>query len=297
MTQANEMWSDPFPTAVAAAEPGVVRIQGHARRATTGSVWTADGLVIASQLALGDAETLRVTLAGGESRQAEWVGRDPALDLAVLRVSGPPLTPLAFAAPDALRVGQWTLALGRPGEAIRASARIIGVLGPELRTPLGGKLDRYIESDRGFPPGFAGGPLVDLHGRALGMNTASLFRGADLTLPTPTLARAIAELLAHGKVRRGYLGVGVHPVRLPDALHAQAASERALLVLSVEPGSPADTAGLLLGDAIVAIDGRAVSDPRELSAALQDAFGRALSARIVRAGGMQTLSITPGERP
>jgi S1-C subfamily serine protease len=296
MAERSGDFSDGFAAAVATAESGVVRVQGSGGRATSGSVWSTDGLVIASQLALGDAETVRVTAAGGEPREAEWIGRDPALDLALLRVSGAALTPLAFAPPDDLRVGQWTVALARPGEAIRASARILGVLGPALRTPLGGKLDRYVESDRGFPRGFTGGPLVDVAGRAIGMNTSGVFRGADLTVPTPTLERAIAELLAHGKVRRGYLGVGVQPVRLPDGLRAQLGSERALLVLSVEPGSPADAGGLLLGDAIVEIDGRTVADPRELSAVLQEAFGRALSARIVRAGAVQSLSLTPGER-
>jgi len=296
MPQASGDFSDGFATAVAVAETGVVRVQASGGRGATGSVWSADGLVIASQLALGDAEAVRVTPGGSEPHDAEVLGRDPSLDLALLRVSGPSLSPLSFVAPDDLRVGQWTVALARPGEAIRASARIVGVLGPELRTPLGGKLDRYIESDRGFPRGFSGGPLLDVRGRALGMNTSGVFRGADLTVPTPTLERAIAELLAHGKVRRGYLGVGVQPVRLPDALRAQTGSERALLVLSVEPGSPAAAGGVLLGDAILEIDGRAVADPRELSAVLQDAFGRALPARIVRAGNVQSLSLTPGER-
>jgi S1-C subfamily serine protease len=296
MAQASGDFGDGFATAVAAAESGVVRVQASGGRGATGSVWSADGLVITSQLALGDAEAVHVTPGGGEPREAEVIGRDPSLDLALLRVSGPSLSPLSFVAPDDLRVGQWTVALARPGEAIRASARIVGVLGPELRTPLGGKLDRYIESDRGFPRGFSGGPLLDVRGRALGMNTSGVFRGADLTVPTPTLERAIAELLAHGKVRRGYLGVGVQPVRLPDTLRAQTGSERALLVLSVEPGSPAAAGGVLLGDAILEIDGRAVADPRELSAVLQDAFGRALPARIVRAGNVQSLSLTPGER-
>jgi S1-C subfamily serine protease len=284
MAQASGEFSDGFATAVAAAESGVVRVQASGGRGATGSVWSADGLVIASQLALGEAEAVRITPGGGEPRDAEVIGRDPSL------------APLSFVAPDGLRVGQWTVALARPGEAIRASARIVGVLGPALRTPLGGKLDRYIESDRGFPRGFSGGPLLDVRGHALGMNTSGVFRGADLTVPTPTLERAIAELLAHGKVRRGYLGVGVQPVRLPDGLRTQTGSERALLVLSVEPGSPAAAGGVLLGDAIFEIDGRAVTDPRELSAVLQDALGRALPARIVRAGNVQSLSLTPGER-
>jgi len=297
MAETTGDWTQGFVQAVAAAEHGVVRVQAHAHRRASGSVWSEDGLVLASQLALGEADEAQITLAGCERHGAELVGREPGLDLALLRVRGVKLAALVFADDAELRVGQWTLALGRPGDAIRASARIVGVLGPAQRTPLGGKLDRYVESDRGFPRGFSGGPLVDGRGRALGMNTSGLFRGADLTVPARTLERVVAELLAHGKVRRGYLGVGVQPVRLPDAVAAQAQRQAGLLVLSVAPNSPAAAAGLLLGDAIVELDGKPVSEPRELSAVLQDAIGRVLDARIVRAGSLHGVSVTPGERP
>lgn len=285
-----------FVAAVAAAESGVVRVEGDGRYPASGSVWNEE-LVLSSQHSLADAEELRVTLADGSQHAAELVGRDPSLDLALLRVKGAKLTPLSFAKGGELHVGQWVVALARPGQAIRASARIIGVLGKEQRTALGGKLDRYIESDRGFPRGFRGGPLVDLEGRAIGLNTDALLRGADLTLPGETLERAVGELLAHGKVRRGYLGVSVQPVRLPESAAKQSGRDRALLILRVEAGSPAETAGLLLGDALVEIGGKPVTDPRELSAVLHDAIGRQQPARIVRAGAVQTLEVAAGERP
>src|SRR6185503_19310791 len=94
----------------------------------------------------------------------------------------------------------------------------IGVLGPAVRTPWGGRLERYVESDRQIPRGFAGGPLVDADGAVIGMNTRTLVRGADLAIPSVTLRRVVAELQAHGGVRRGYLGVGAYPAQLPPAL-------------------------------------------------------------------------------
>lgn len=289
-------WTAGFADAVSAAEASVVSVRGHACRGGSGTVFRDDGLVLASAHATGDADELSVTLGSGESHTAELVGREPALDLALLRVSGATLKPLAFRALDGLRVGQWTVALGRPGEAIRASSRIIGVLSDELRTPLGAKLDAYVETDRGFPRGFAGGPLLDAEGRAYGINSSAILRGADLTVPLATIERVVQQLLAHGKVRRGYLGVAIQPVRVPQALREQAQRERGLLVIGVQPGSPAAEAGLLLGDTLLDVDGSSVRDPRELAAVLQDKVDVDVSVRIIRAGALQSVNVRPKER-
>lgn len=289
-------WTAGFADAVSAAQASVVSVRGQSCRGGSGTVFRDDGLVLASAHATGDADELSVTLAGGESHTAELVGREPALDLALLRVSGATLEPLAFAAHDGLRVGQWTVALGRPGEAIRASSRIIGVLSNELRTPFGAKLDAYVETDRGFPRGFAGGPLIDAEGRAYGVNSSAILRGADLTVPLATIERVVQQLLAHGKVRRGYLGVAIQPVRVPQALRDQAQRERGLLVIGVQPGSPAAEAGLLLGDTLIDVDGSSVRDPRELAAVLQDKIDVDVSARIIRAGALQSVNVRPKER-
>jgi S1-C subfamily serine protease len=280
---------------VSAAEASVVSVRGGGCRSSSGTVFQGD-LVLASAHATADADELSITLASGASHAAELVGREPALDLALLRVTGAKLTPLPFRAHDTLRVGQWVLALARPGAAIRASSRLIGVLSHELRTPLGAKLDAYVETDRGLPRGFAGGPLVDAAGHAYGINSDSILRGADLAVPLVTLERVTAQLLAHGKVRRGYLGVAVQPVRVPDALRDPAGHERGLLVIGVQAGSAAAEAGLLLGDTLIEIDGANVRDPRELAGVLQDKVDVELPARILRAGALQTVTIKPRER-
>jgi S1-C subfamily serine protease len=170
------------------------------------------------------------------------------------------------------------------------------VLGPSLRTPHGGKLDRYVESDRQIPRGFAGGPLIDADGAVIGMNTRTLLRGEDLAVPTATLQRVVAELAAHGGVRRGYLGVGAFPAQLPAALAQLAGRDRGALVASIEDGGPAAVAGVLVGDILVELAGAPITDPDSLRVALGDRPGETVELIILRGGAKHTLSLTLGSR-
>jgi S1-C subfamily serine protease len=263
-------------SAVAAAEPSVVRVsRGHG--GGTGIAWSED-LVITSSFHTPDR-----TQVG--DRDADVIGRDPGTDVALLRVAGGGLVPAKLRELDGLAVGNLVLALGRPGRTVRASLRAIGVLGPEVRTPWGGRLDRYVESDRQIPRGFAGGPLVDKDGAVLGMNTRTLLRGADLAIPVVTLRRIVDELSQHGGVRRGYLGVGAYPAK------------DGALIANIEDGSPAATGGLLVGDLIVELDGVAISDPDDLRTTLGDRPGKAVKVAILRGGARQELDITLGSKP
>lgn len=284
-----------FVEAVQRARASAVRIEQGRCGSTSGTVIEAD-LVVTSQRALGHSDDAVVVDELGVRRAAQLVGSDAGTDIALLRVEGGGLTPPSFVAHDQLAVGQMTLALGRPGASIRASLRIIGLLSDALKTPLGGRLDRYIETDRGLPPGFRGGPLVAADGQVIGMNTDGLLRGADLAVPHATLARVVAELVTHGHVRRGYLGVAAQPLRLPGALRARLKQRSGALVLDTEQDAPARHAGLRFGDVIVAIDGAQVRGPRELAAALADKAGASVSVDYVRAGQLETLHIEVGER-
>jgi S1-C subfamily serine protease len=200
--------------AVAAAAPSVVHVaRGHGQGGS-GVAWAEDLVITAS---FHTPDRTRVGTAGGDGElalhDAEVIGRDPGTDVAVLRVAGGGLAPARRRELDELAVGNLALALGRPGRTVRASLRAIGVLGGELRTPHGGKLDRYLESDRQIPRGFAGGPLIDADGAMIGMNTRTLVRGADVAVTVATLRRVVDELVAHGGIRRGYLGVGADRLR------------------------------------------------------------------------------------
>lgn len=270
--------------AVAAAAPSVIQVS-RGRTGGTGIAWAPD-LVITSSFHTHDKTTVGLPTVDGDldEREAEVIGRDAGTDIALLRVSGGGLSPATLRELDGLAVGNLALAVGRPGRSARASLRAIGVLGPEVRTAWGGRLDRYVESDRQIPRGFAGGPLIDKDGAVIGMNTRTLIRGADLAIPVITLRRVVDELQQHGGVRRGYLGVGTYPVI------------KGALVANVEDGGPAATAGILIGDVIVEVAGVAVTGPDSLRTALNDRPGETIKIALVRGGTRQELDVTLGSK-
>ncbi|MDB4959256.1 MAG: serine protease [Myxococcales bacterium] len=284
--------------AVAAAAPAVIHIaRGHGSGGT-GIAYSED-LVMTSSFHTPDRTKIGIPQADGslDHREADVIGRDPGTDVAVLRVSGGGLTPAKLRDIDGLAVGNLALAIGRPGRSARASLRAIGVLGPEVRTPWGGRLERYVESDRQIPRGFAGGPLVASDGAVIGMNTRTLIKGSDLAIPTITLRRVVDELVKHGGIRRGYLGVGAYPAALSPQLAQLAGRDAGALVASIDEGGPASTAGILVGDILVELDGDAVTDPDSLRTALGDRPGQAVKIVLLRGGAKLELQATLGSRP
>jgi len=285
-------------TAVATAGRSVVHVASGHGHSGTGIAW-ADDLVLSSSFHTPDRTKVGIATADGELdlRDAEVIGRDPGTDVALLRVTGGGLQPATFREIGELAVGNLALALGRPGRTVRASLRAIGVLGPAIRTPHGGTLDRYVESDRQIPRGFAGGPLIDADGAVIGMNTRTLLRGEDVAIPTATLRRVVDELAAHGGVRRGYLGVGSFPAQLPPPLAQLAGRARGALVASVDDGSPAAVAGIILGDILVEVAGTPVTDPDSLRFALGDRPGETVALTVLRGGAKHALTVTLGSKP
>ena len=272
--------------------PSVVRVMAR-RGPASGVVWSADGLVVTADHAVAWEEGLEVGLSDGSSVAARLVGRDPTTDLALLKVeaSGLPVLPWADAA--AARVGHLALALTRPGRSVRASLGIVSVRGDAWRTPAGGRLDAFVQTDVSRHPGFSGGLLVLASGEPLGVNTTGLLRGASLTVPAPTVRRVADSLLAHGQVRRGYLGVGTYAVRLPERLARELQQPTALLIVSVEDDGPASRAGLHLGDALVAFDGQPVRQPADLLPLLEESrVGTSVVARVLRAGETKDVPVT-----
>ncbi len=279
------------------AGQSVVRVEGRRRIPASGIVWSADGLIITANHVVSRDEGITVGLADGASVPATLVGRDPSTDLAVLRVDAT-LTPLAEANKQEVAVGNLVLALARPGRSVQAAWGIISALGDSWRTGGGGIIDRYVQTDLVMYPGFSGGPLVGADGALIGLNTSALARGVSVAAPTVTLARVADTLLAHGRVRRGYLGVSTQRVHLPEPLREAVGQKRGLLVITVEPDSPVEKGGLTLGDTIVAVGGTAVHNHDDLLAALSgDKIGTAVPITILRGGQVQTAEIVVGERP
>lgn len=290
-------------TAIATAAPSTVHVRRGHGAGGSGIAWT-DDLVVTCNFHTPDRTVVGVPTADGgrDDRDAEVIGRDAGTDVALLRVAGGGLTPARVHTADDLAVGALAIAVGRPGRSARGSLRMLGVVGTApLRTPHGGKLERYVETDRQIPRGFAGGPLIDGDGAVIGMNTRTLFRATDVTVTAATLTRVIDELRAHGGVRRGYLGVGAYPAQLPTALLAIAGRVEgepgAALVASLDEAGPAHVAGLAVGDLIVALAGEPITDPAALRRALADRPGAAVEVAIVRAGARLVVPVTLGSQP
>jgi S1-C subfamily serine protease len=282
--------------AVEAAGRSVLRIEGRRRGPSSGIAWSADGVIVAAHHNVEWDEDIAVGLPDGAAARANVVGRDASTDVVVLRAAVSGLVVPDWTA-ETPKVGHLALTLTRPGRTVRASLGIVHALGDEWRTPAGGRVDRYLQTDIGLQPGFSGSLLVDLAGRALGMNNAGLVRGTSLALPPATLRRVVEALVAHGHVRRGFIGIGTIPVRLPAAIEKVAGQPTGLLVTSVAEESGAGRAGLLLGDVIVAVEGKGVSGPGDLLPFLEeDRIGQSLTVRIVRAGEPRELAVTVGAR-
>ena len=277
--------------------PGIVRVEARRRHRATGIVWCAEGPVVTTHHAIEHEGSITVGLADGRTVSAELIGRDPSTDVALLKADLPGLTPLAPAPLEGLKVGHLVLALGRPGRTARATLGIVSALGDSWRTFAGGRIDRYLETDADLPPGFSGGALVDAQGRFLGLLTAALSRTAAVVIPGETLGRVTQALQQHGGIRRGYLGVGAHPVRLPKHLAERVGSEGGLIFLSVEPGGPADQAGLVMGDVLVSLGGQPLHSIEELLGYLGDEkVGTQVQAKVLRAGEVREVSLTIGRR-
>ena len=289
--------SEDLAATVAEAGPAVVRVEGRRRLSASGIVWSAEGVIVTAHHVLESDENISVGLPDGKSVPATLVGRDPTTDLAVLRAGTGGLGTPAWAELDGLQVGHLVLGLGRPRQTVMATLGIVGALGEGWRTPAGGRVDRYLQTDVTMYPGFSGGPLVDASGRVLGVNTSALLRGITITVPTSTVRRVVDTLLAEGRIRRGYLGVGAQPVRLPSALSSQVGQETVLLLASIESSSPAEKGGLLIGDSIVALDGQPVRHLDDLLALLSgERIGKSVPVRILRGGQVQELKVVVGER-
>jgi S1-C subfamily serine protease len=274
----------------------VVRVDGRRRGPASGVVWSGDGLVLTSSHAVERDEELEVGLPSGETADAELVGRDPSTDLALVRVRATGLAAVSWA--EAVpAAGEILLALSRPGRSPRAAIGLLARAAGEYRAPAGGRIDRWLETSLDPAPGLSGSLAIGAAGAPLGLATSGLVRGAVMVVPPPTLRRVVRSLAAHGSIRRGFLGVATFPVRLPAALGTATGQPGALLVSAVEPESPAARAGLLLGDALLALGGVRVEEPADLLPLLEEErIGEALPVRLLRAGEVRDVTVTIAAR-
>jgi S1-C subfamily serine protease len=273
----------------------VVAVNARPRLASTGVHWRS-GIIVTADHTVRSDEDITIARPDGRTVAASLVGRDPGTDLAVLRIHDTDLPAADPGDPVSLKVGHIVLAVGH---GPRASWGIVSLLGGRWHTSRGGEIDQLMRLDLTLYPGFSGGPLVDVQGRVVGINTSGLSRQLELAIPVSTVARVVDELIDKGRISRGFLGVGLQPVRLPESLSRTltAAPEIGLIVVSVQPEGPAAKSGLLLGDVLVTLDGTSVSAPEDVQAAVgARPVGSTIMATILRAGAPAEVRITVGER-
>jgi S1-C subfamily serine protease len=288
---ANELanLSDQLAGIVERAAPSVVAVHARSRFSSSGVFWRP-GVIVSAEHTVRREEEITITLPDGSTSSATLAGSDPGTDLAVLRTerAGQSLPALS----QAPAPGHLALAIGRAQDSgVNATMGIVSALGPAWRTWRGGRLDSYIRLDLTLYPGSSGGLVVNTAGEAIGIATSALSRIAGVAIPASTVNRVLDEILAGGRVRRGYLGLGLQPVELPD-------HHKGLIVLSVEQGGPAARAGLLIGDVLVSLGGCIVADTDDVQSALEiRSVGETVEAGLVRGGAAQSVALTIGERP
>ncbi|MDQ1616388.1 MAG: hypothetical protein QOJ60_2327 [Actinomycetota bacterium] len=308
-TRALDAYSQIVTDVAAALTPHVaaLTVRGTDRRgralqgAGSGVVFTEDGFLLTNAHVVSGAEGGSAAFADGTEVDFDVVGADPLSDLAVVRGRGPVPAPATLGDADRLRVGQLVVAVGNPlGLSGSVTAGVVSGLGRSLPTRSGraGRvIEDVIQTDAALNPGNSGGALADAHGDVVGINTAVAGVGLGLAVPVNTTTRRIiASLLSEGRVRRAYLGLVSTPMPLAEPTAGRLGARRALRVIDVVAGSPADAAGLHPGDVVVSAGREPVSDAQSLQRLLfADAIGRPLPVTVLRSGAMVDVIAVPTE--
>ena len=293
MTDLLEQISTGFADHVAAFAPYVVAI-GTGRRHVSGILWRPD-VVVSSAQTLPERDDFNLRRAGAQFT-AKVVGRDAGTNVALLRLAQPIEAALPATAPVP-RVGTLALLVGADDTGAPTSRlAMVHATGPEWHSQAGGRIDALLRLDTRLGTD-EGGPVLDAAGRLLGMSTAGP-RQRALAIPAATIDRILDPLLAEGRVARGWLGVGLQPVMVPDSLRETTGQDSGMMVVSLASGAPAATAGVLPGDIMLDLDGTPMRRMRALAAAMgPEQIGKTVTLRVLRAGALHTLSVTIAARP
>jgi S1-C subfamily serine protease len=294
-------------TVVSVAEtvnPSVVKIDVLHRRGPgggSGFIFTRDGFILTNSHVVRGAEKIEVNLTDGRHYPAERIGDDPETDLAVIRIHAPDLVPSALGNSESLRVGQLVIAVGNPyGFQTTVTAGVVSALGRSLRSQSGRLIDDIIQTDAALNPGNSGGPLVNSRGEVIGVNTAVILpaQGLCFAIPIDTAKWVVGLLMRDGKIRRGYLGLAGQNIDLPRRFvrFHRLPVDSAILVVSVEPDSPARDAGLQEGDVVVAFNDKPLRSIDDLHRLLTDGvIGARSTLTILRRTEKLAVSIVPEE--
>jgi S1-C subfamily serine protease len=291
--------------AVERAGPAVVKVDADGRGSGSGFLFSPDGLVVTNSHVVERVRRVAISMADGASADAELVGHDPDTDVAVLRTmpaSAATLPWIRFGDSSTLRPGQLVVAIGNPfGLQHSVTTGVVSAVGRSMRARTGRLMEDIIQTDAALNPGNSGGPLVTTGGAVVGVNTAVLRpgQGLSLAIASNTVQFVVSALLREGRVRRSFIGVTGQsvPVPRPLARAHQLAADAGVLAAAVEPGGPADIAGLKVGDIILSLAGQRVGGVDDLLRILTaDRIGIATPLTILRRSGRRQLTVVPSER-
>ncbi|MGH6890483.1 MAG: S1C family serine protease [Rhizomicrobium sp.] len=290
-----KQFSDALVVQANAARSFVAEIRAQHCSHRSGTLWRPD-IVVASEQSLPKAETFEVAVAGSEPARASLSGRDPGTNVAVLKLDRA-LAGVLPARADA-QTGMVTLAFGADGHGgVTVRFGTVCATAPEWRSRAGGKIDRRIVLDLALSPREDGGPVLDVEGRLLGISTLG-HADSVLAIPHATVERSVEALLTHGRVERGWLGVALHPVAIPDAWRETAEEKTGLMVMSAASEGPAAGAGVLPGDILLGIDGARTSHACRLAERLgAESVGREIELGVLRSGTRLSLRAVVATRP
>jgi len=292
--------SDAMADAVEKAGNFIVLVDGRRRHPATGVVFDKDLVLTADHVVERD-DDIRVLLGNKSEIPARVIGRDTGTDLAVLKLgSAPSGVEVATLAKTPARVGQIVLAVARPSKkGLESSFGTVNAVGGPVRTGRGGMLDRYIKTDLISYPGFSGGALINGEGSVLGINTSGFRSGGAVTIPAEVALKTAETLAAHGKIKRGYLGIRSQTVNIPPESQNQLSrmQDTGLLIVGLEDDSPAGKGGILVGDILAGVAGEAIEHHDELFTRLSgEVVGKSTQLDILRGGMLQVIEVVVGER-
>lgn len=295
--------SDALADLVERVAAGTFAVRGRRGTLATATVWQPGLVVTAAHVFRRSPAAITLVGADGKTVEATLVGVDSSTDLALFRLAVDDATafaPVGLGDAASVRAGHFVVAIGRSGEGDPiASSGIVNRAAGAWQTWLGGNLDRLIRLDGGVYDGLSGAPVADARGAVIGIATAALSRSYGVVVPTSTVSRVVAALLANGHVARPWLGIGAQPVPVAAAVSEAGGGTAAtgLLISSLAPGGPAERAGLLIGDIVVRAAGQIAADLRALRDALAAHVGRAATLSIVRGGVAREVEVQVGEWP
>ena len=299
-----DAYSHAVVTAADKVGPAVVKIdvrRGKASGSGSGFVFTPDGLMLTNSHVVSGASRVEVALPDGQRFDADILGDDPHTDLALIRVSGSRLPSVAFGSSRGIRVGQLAIAIGNPyGFECTVTAGVVSALGRSMRAYSGRMIDDVIQTDTALNPGNSGGPLTDSRGEVIGVNTAIIAAAQGICFATAidTAKVIVGQILQHGRVRRGWFGIGGQNVALSRRVvrFHNLAQQSGVRVASLDAGGPAQQAALEEGDTIVAFDGKPVAGIDDVHRLLtEDRVGREAEIVVLRRGELLRRNIVPVE--